>query len=202
MSQRWFTADFHLSMTDILKFEKRPFANIIEHDNALLLACNQKANAEDIIIHIGDLYSFGQDRGSPGGEEKPADIVKQISATFVNIRGNHDLNNKVKSVCDSMRTSLGKLLPNVSVSHYPSYHPKAFGNFRNGDVHLCGHVHRRWKHCLDLDHQVLNINCGVDVWDYSIVSEDELITYIIRVLKLPSEQLTKAKKVEGRLKYV
>ena len=74
-----------------------------------------------------------------------------------------------------MRIKLGTRFPNVSVSHYPSYSEKSTGNFKNGDIHICGHVHGAWKHCVDLDHSVLNINVGVDAWNYKIVSDDELI---------------------------
>ena len=56
-----------------------------------------------MIVHIGDLCSFGIDRGTECGKKKPHDLVKDIPATFINIRGNHDLSNKVKSACDSMQ---------------------------------------------------------------------------------------------------
>jgi calcineurin-like phosphoesterase family protein len=36
---------------------------------------------------------------------------------------------------------------------------------------------------LDIKNKVLNINVGVDVWKYQIISEDELIKYIDKILQ-------------------
>lgn len=101
---------------------------------------------------------------------------------FINLKGNHDVNNKVKSIGNVLRTKIGKHLE-VSISHYPSYDRHAEGTFKEGDIHICGHVHGKWKHCLDMTNKVLNINVGVDVWNYTIVTEDELIEYIDKVMK-------------------
>lgn len=179
--RRWFTADFHLGMKDILKLEHRPFASIDDMDRALLEECCTRAEVavetlpngqkcivdKDIIIHAGDLATFGED----GLAASPQRLVAQIPATFINLRGNHDINNKVKSLAVSMRTKIGPH-KHVSISHYPSYDSKAKGHFLPGDIHLCGHVHSAWKHCLDTKRRVLNINIGVDVWDYKLVPED------------------------------
>ena len=110
---------------------------------------------------------------------------------FINLKGNHDVNNRVKSTANMMRTKLGNKYVDVSISHYPSYDKHAVGMFEEGDIHLCGHVHSNWKHCLDITHKVLNINVGVDVWNYSLVSEHELIMYIDKIMKLPKEQIFK-----------
>lgn len=138
---------------------------------------NRKVIDRDVIIHIGDFCCWKGDRGFKGSDINPQEIVQsRIYADFINIRGNHDDRNRVKSACDSMRTTLGRRFTSVSISHYPSDDPRAKGMFRNGDVHLCGHVHGLWKYKIDKEHSVLNVNMGVDVWNHNIVSEDELIT--------------------------
>ncbi len=201
MAQRFFTADFHLFMEDILRFESRPFKSISKMNSALIGSCFQDASEDDIIIHVGDLYSFKSDRGNEGGQQKPSNVINLIPSTFINIRGNHDINNKVKSTCDSMRVHFGARYPNVSVSHYPSYDKKAYGNFINGDIHICGHVHKKWRHCLDLDHQVLNINVGVDMWGYKIISEERLIKYIDRLLSHKPSELYRCKEINGKIVF-
>lgn len=150
-------------------------------NKVLVSACNYYAGKDDIVIHVGDLITYGKDRGIDSPKENPTVYLNQIDATFVNIAGNHDSNNKVKSIGTYLRTSLGPFV-DVSVSHYPSYHPLAKGTFIPGDVHLCGHVHEKWKHYLDEQNKVLNINVGVDVWGYRPVSEDNLVSYIRNVL--------------------
>ena len=153
----------------------------------------------DTIVHIGDLASFKSDRDYTGSNVNPQWFVEQIDANFINVRGNHDVNNKVKNTCTCMQTNLGKRFPNVTIGHYPSYDPHAKDTFKEGWIHLCGHVHKSWKHALDLTHSVLNINCGVDVWNYQIISEDELVRYIESILKLPKEALNKVKIVDGKV---
>ena len=130
------------------------------------------------------------DRGVQGLSSSPSSIISEkISATFINIRGNHDTANNVKSLCDSMQLHLGSKFPDVTAGHYPSYDPRAAAYIRPGWINLCGHVHHLWKHCLDIAHGVLNINMSVDVWGVKIVSEDMLIKYIESILRLPKSKL-------------
>lgn len=200
MARRFYTSDFHLGMTDILRFEGRPFKTIEKHDAALLRSCRERAKPGDVIIHVGDLYSFGSDRGNAGSKEKPVDVISQIPATFVNVRGNHDANNRVKSLCESMTVQLGKRYPNVVVGHYPSYDRRSV-YARRGWIQLCGHVHGKWKHCLDLDRQVLNVNVGVDAWRYMIVPEDDVAAYLNMLLGHKPDELYRCKRVDGRLEF-
>ena len=205
MAKRFYTSDFHLGFSGLLEIEKWPFKSIEKHDQALIRSCRERAKPEDTIIHVGDLASVGMDRhnglDSRGLDVKPAELLSGIEATFVNIRGNHDVSNKVKSLCDCMRTSLGKRYPNVSVSHYPSYDRRARGQYFDGDIHVCGHVHGKWKYCLDLDHSVLNVNVGCMAWRFQIVSEDELIQYITKVLSHRPDKLYRCRTVDGKLRF-
>lgn len=194
MARRYWTSDFHISMPEIIGYENRPFNSINDMNNSFLEMC-QKINIDDTIIHCGDLYCYNQNI-------KPFDFIKNIPATFVNIRGNHDINNKVKSICDSMHVFLNKRYPYISASHYPTYDNKISRDCLNTPIHLCGHVHSKWKHCLDLDHNILNINVGVDAWNYKLVSEEELIVYLNRLFKKSPNELFRCKKNEyGKLKF-
>lgn len=205
MAKRFYTSDFHLGFSALLEIEKWPFKSIEKHDQALIRSCCERAKSDDIIIHVGDLASVGMDRhnglNSKGLDVKPSTLISKIDATFINIRGNHDINNKVKSICDCMRTNLGRRFPNVSISHYPSYDRRAKGQYFDGDIHICGHVHNKWKHCLDLDHSVLNINVGCMMWKFQIVSEDELIQYITNILLKKPNMLYRCKTINNKLKF-
>ena len=202
MATRFFTADFHLQMPKILEYENRPFNSIEQHDRALIEMCKKMTSYDDMIIHIGDLYSFGIDRGVECGKKKPIDVLKDIPASFINIRGNHDLTNKVKSACDSMQLQLGRRYPNVVCGRYPSYSEHAKTYVRKGWILLCGHVHRQWHYCLDLTNSVLNINVGVDSNDYKLISEDQLIKYIDKVLAIPMDKMNKIRIIDGKAYHV
>lgn len=101
-------------------------------------------------------------------------------------------------MCSSMRTQLGKKYTAVSVSHYPTYDRRAEGQFLEGDIHICGHVHGRWQHCLDLAHKCLNINVGVDAWHFKMLSEDDLVKYIDKLLR-DTSKLKRAVITEGKV---
>lgn len=191
---KWFSADFHLGMTDALVFDHLPFKTIEQHDSALVRSCKERAKPEDIIYHLGDLASFKQDRGHKGLDVKPYEMLKGISATFLNIRGNHDLNNKVKSACDSMHMFLSKRYPSVSLSHYPTYDSRCGASCLTAPIHLHGHVHSKFRHCLDLDHKILNINVGCMMWGFKIVSDDELVLYLNKLFKSTPDKLFRCKR--------
>lgn len=202
---KYFSSDFHLGMAALLKLEKTPFKSIEKHDAALLRSCRERAKPEDIIYHLGDLFCFGADNHageSKGHDVKPQAMLKDISAMFINIRGNHDLNNKVKSVCDSMHMFLSKRFPSVSLSHYPTYDTRCDASCMSAPIHLCGHVHNSWKHCLDLDHRTLNVNMGCMQWGWKIVSDDELIAYLNKLFKNSPDKLFRCKRnTHGKLEF-
>lgn len=205
--KRFFTSDFHLGSSlllnkDVMKDDVRNFKSVEKMNAAFIRSCQQRASEEDVIIHCGDFASYGMDRGNKGLDVNPRRFLEIIPAQVILIKGNHDLSNKCKPVADSMRISLGKIFKDVSISHYPSYNIHAKDQFLDYDIHLCGHVHRQFKHCLDLDHNVLNINVGVDVWNYRIVSEEELISYISKLLKKTPDELYKCKTDKnGKLRF-
>ena len=212
MSHRFFTADFHIGMPDIIRFEQRPFKSVELMDAALLHECNTTAKVykdsegnvidRDVIYHLGDLFSYGLDQGNAGSAMKPNIFLSKIASTFVNIKGNHDLNNRVKSLCSSMHIFLSKRYPLVSLSHYPTYDMRTDKSCLFAPVHLCGHVHRAWRHCLDLDHRILNVNVGVDVWGFKLVSDDDLMLYLNRLFKQTPDSLFRCKlDSTGKLKF-
>lgn len=203
MARRLWTADWHLGGSilldkHVMKEFVRPFKSTEEMKEKLIASANAKAKSDDIVVHLGDFASCGIDRGYEGLKEKPNDIVKSISAKFINLRGNHDINNDVFCLGNSLNFNLSRRYPFVTASHYPSYDRHSLGTFSDGTIHLCGHVHKRWKHCLDLTHSVLNINVGVDVWDYQIVSEDELILYLDSLFKKKPEELFRVRVLPTR----
>lgn len=198
MPQRIWTADWHLGSSilldkRVLDDAARPFRDVEAMKAAFLKSVSEKAKPGDTVIHLGDFASYGIDRGYQGLMEKPSDIIMKMPVTFINLRGNHDINNGVFCLGNALELGLGKRYPFVSAAHYPSYDRRAAGTFTDGTIHLCGHVHKKWKHCLDLTHSVLNINVGVDVWDYQVVTEEELTRYISFLLKKRSDELFRMK---------
>ena len=183
MAQIFFTADWHLGSKIVMDIYKRPFKTV-ERMNAVLISnCNNKAKEKtDFVIHAGDFACYGKDRNETGLSINPNLFHKIIHSTFVPLEGNHDYNNKVKFIGSSLRLEVGQF-EDVSIGHYPSYDKRAKDSFKKGDIHLCGHVHDKWKYFIDKENEVLNINIGVDVWNYHPISEDELANYIKKIME-------------------
>ena len=182
MSKKFYTADWHLSSQLINRVYKRPFNGVLEMNARLIDNCNAVASSEDIVVHLGDFLIYGNDHGEQGLKISPQFFLNKINATFVNVEGNHDPTNKTKSIGWFFQTHLGNVFPDVSIAHWPSYHEKMQGLIKPGWIHLCGHVHSKWKHYYDAERQVLNINVGVDVWDFKPVPESTLVSYIKTLL--------------------
>ena len=176
---KFYTADFHLNSSGIIKWIKRPFKNAQHMNRYLIHECNNSAKSKtDVIYHIGDFCNTGCEKGFETLRINPKVHIEEIQATLILLQGNHDGNNKVKSHMNYCFTDIGNLYHNVSIGHFPSYTEDAKGQFLPHTIRLCGHVHKAYKWTLDKTNDVLNINMGVDVWRYHIVSETDLIRYL------------------------
>ena len=184
---RYFTSDLHLGSERVLYTSDRPFLNVDDMTDELIKNCNSVASEpDDLLYHIGDLYCFKKDGDFKGIDVPWSETRKKFTAMVLPLAGNHDENNTVKPIAYSMRMILGGRF-NCVLCHYPSYHPKATQSLRPGDINVCGHVHAFWpssdKRCfIDKLRKVININVGVDVWNYKPVSEVQLVNYITHLM--------------------
>ncbi|MFF0952973.1 hydrolase [Rhizobium leguminosarum] len=53
----YFTGDTHFGDPRVLRLDKRPFANIVEHDEVLIRNWNQTVGTDDEVWHLGDFIS-------------------------------------------------------------------------------------------------------------------------------------------------
>lgn len=51
----YFTSDTHLGDGRVLRIDRRPFATIKDHDEALISAWNARVSPEDEVWHLGDV---------------------------------------------------------------------------------------------------------------------------------------------------
>lgn len=197
---RYFTSDWHLNSSNIIKYAGRPFKSAEKMAEAYVRSCNQQAkDPNDTVIHVGDFFLKGFDRhDDKTGHDKSLGFsakhyLDQIIAQVALIEGNHDSSNIGHTLCKQMIIDLGPF-KSTSISHYPSFEQGTW-TLRGKDeehlhIHLCGHVHDKWKWRLDRERFVLNINVGVDAWRQQIVSEKKLIGFISSLLH--SEELKAA----------
>lgn len=181
--KRFFTSDWHLNSALIGKYAHRPVTDAKIAAQGLVDMCNKLAGPEDTVIHVGDFILEGYDRH--GKEEdcakdmpKQDAWMKQIKAKFFCVEGNHDDGHNGQAAARCLLLDLNQRFHSVTCGHHPSYCKEYAGNYgsKHGKihVHLCGHVHDKWKVCFDSKAHVLNVNCGVDAWQQKLVRDADL----------------------------
>lgn len=80
----YFIADTHFGDQNIMKYENRPFADVVEMDEAIIENWNKTVNVEDEIFVLGD-FSFYE-------LEKTTEICTRLNGSKSLILGNHDMN--------------------------------------------------------------------------------------------------------------
>ena len=184
--KRFFTSDFHLNSALINKYAARPFRCAESALNGLIENCNQCAGEDDTVIHVGDFFLKGADRHGESEDRSCGvpfkDCVSRIKAHLVLLSGNHDDGHNCDTIGRCLLINISRHWRNVTVAHHPSYCKEYDGVYgRNGrfpHVHLCGHVHNSWLVLYDRQHNVLNVNVGVDAWNYKPVSDAELVSLL------------------------
>ena len=178
MSRRFYTADWHLNHENIIRYCNRPFSSVEKMAKHIIGEANMRAGTEDWLFHVGDFSTHGNARGVPGLKISWHEHAALVKARLVLLKGNHDKNNKVKTACDFVLTSMAGIP--VFIGHYPTdneekYTPELRAFIRgNCKFAVVGHVHTLWKtKCYPGG--FMDINVGVDAHQFRPVSEDELV---------------------------
>ena len=134
----YFTSDTHFNHENIIKYCKRPFSSIEEHDETLIKNWNDVVPEDGIVFHLGDV-GFGD----PG---RINEILKQLNGKIYLVIGNHDWRRIVndhkwrfEDMTQQINMRIGKR--HIILNHYPML---AFsGAWRGEDAtyQLFGHVH-------------------------------------------------------------
>lgn len=149
----YFTADLHLGHSNILKYDKRPFELVEEHDETIIENWNNRVKPEDDVYILGDIsWHF---------IPKTVEIYNALKGKKHLITGNHD-EKYIKSgqLRDAFVEITGYKEINVDNSflvlcHYPI--PCFNRHFKNA-YHFYGHVHnsREWG-CMEfIRHELIN----------------------------------------------
>ena len=152
----WYTSDTHFGHKNILKYCKRPFRDVQEHDEMLITYWNQTVAPEDYVYHLGD-FQFNSDAER---------YLPRLNGNKILIRGNHDFQHpKImesqhwKSVHDVLEIRDDKT--KIVLCHYAM---RVWPNGHRGSLMLYGHSHGR------LSGNTQSYDVGVDAWNYRPVS--------------------------------
>ena len=180
---RYFTSDTHFGHGNIIKYCTRPFLSAGEMDVTIINNWNAIVKPEDTVYHLGDAFFTSPERAKH--------ILSILNGHKILILGNHDrTGHKMKEwgfeeVYQSLQLTLsdGTI---ANLSHYP-YKGTADPHFRlkfenknlkdDGRLLICGHVHTSWK---TRPGQYKNhmVNVGQDQWNFTPISEDELLAFV------------------------
>lgn len=157
----FFTADTHFGDPHILR-QRRRFATIEAHDEALIARWNAAVADGDEVWHLGD-FAAGASR------ERCRDIFDALAGRKHLVRGNHDTNRVLElpwaaPPVDALR--LTRRGPDgaemrLFLAHYPH---RSWPGLWRGARHLFGHVHGK------LAVTTRSCDAGVDAWNDGPVS--------------------------------
>lgn len=171
---RWYTSDTHFWHRNIIDLCNRPFTDLPEMHEAIINNWNSCVKPQDEVFIIGDMFFCGA--------VKIKAIMTRLNGKKHLIRGNHDWRNikphRLDLGFDSIVEGMTLEIDNkpVVLSHFPYLgdHTEAdrYMNFRpkdGGHWLIHGHVHNGWK----IRDRMINV--GVDQWNFTPISEDNII---------------------------
>ncbi|QQO90383.1 putative metallophosphoesterase [Erwinia phage pEa_SNUABM_5] len=164
MPEDFYSSDTHYTHERTLKLSRRPFANVTDMDETMILRTNAACRHVDTLYHLGD---FGDYR-----------IVSRLVPRVILICGNYehdDINKFYGGDFQEFRKRLMQLGFKDVILNSMGHRGMWLNHFPNGRVedrfNLFGHIHRLQM----VKHNGLNV--GVDCHDYAPVSMETVEFY-------------------------
>ena len=180
----WFTSDLHLGHHNIIRYCNRPFTCVEHMNDVLIKNWNKRVHEGDIVFHIGD-FCFKNSAGGKAGEGltyKAKEYEEQLNGTIIHIKGNHDKNNSLRTIVESIVIKYGPHY--INCVHIPENYNDNYA------INFVGHVHEKWafkrEQCLFADRPrpwTDFINVGVDVNNFEPKTFEELYSKYKRWIK-------------------
>lgn len=166
----YFTSDLHFGHSNVVKYSRRPFADLAEMEAALIANWNARVTAQDSVYVLGDF--------SMASPARTLAVLEQLAGQKFLVRGNHD-----KGMRGTAERKFGWVkdlyelkVPDadvhggnqiIALCHYAMlvWNKSHFGAWM-----LHGHSHGSMPD----DPNALRLDVGVDCWNYAPVSYDEI----------------------------
>lgn len=128
----FFIADTHFGDGNILRYENRPFTCVEEMDRELVRRWNDAVGEEDMVFHLGDFSSLG--------EEEDRQLLSRLHGKKVLVLGNHD-RHRTPEQWRSLGFWEASPWPVVWEGFYLLSHEPLYVNQNMPYANLFGHVH-------------------------------------------------------------
>jgi calcineurin-like phosphoesterase family protein len=162
----YFISDTHFGHENIIKYCKRPFKNAKEMDETIIKNWNSKVTDKDIVFFLGD-FCLTKSSEAPNSRKDAFEYYRnQLKGDIIFFKGNHDGNNKCKSIIESIVIQHGG--KRIYLTHDPKWAKDDFyWNF-------CGHTHGNQGTFRRLGKKATIIDLSVDCWNYTPVNINEI----------------------------
>jgi calcineurin-like phosphoesterase family protein len=165
MSDIFFASDHHFDHARVIEYSGRPFADVNEMNETMIDNHNKVVKPSDRCYFLGDF--------SLGPEDRAIEFVKRLNGQKFLTFGNHDKRlRKNKEFLghwiwarDLESISVGE--QKIMLCHYPML---TWAHSHRGAWDLHGHSHGSLKE----DPGAFRVDVGVDCWDYTPVSFEDL----------------------------
>ena len=137
-------------------------------DKEIIKRWNERVEDEDIVFHLGDFCMLKSSEAPESRKDAFNYYRKQLKGNIIFIRGNHDGNNKNKSIIESIVIEHGG--HRIYLTHNPKF---AKPEFR---FNFCGHVHNKWQFQKIGNGKSVIINLSLEHWNYQPVNINEIIS--------------------------
>lgn len=158
----FFTADTHFTDPRILRLDKRPFANLTAHDEALIAAWNAVVTPGDEVWHLGDFA-----RGT--GDAK-ATLLSRLNGHKHLVTGNNDDEATLALAGWSSVSAYQEIEVDGRKLVLCHYAFRTWNGSGKGALNLHGHSHGK------LTPQPGQYDVGVDVFPFRPVSLADILT--------------------------
>lgn len=164
-------SDTHFAHKNIMEYENRPFKDLIDMREKMILNWNMIVKPDDTVIHLGD---FGM-----CNKEVATEILMRLNGHKIIVKGNHD-NHGEQWFLDAGFEAVHKYLilhegsEVILLTHQPYKIPEEYkGRY---SLHMYGHVHGKGNEPGLYPTVALNGACMcVERWNYRPVLLDEVI---------------------------
>lgn len=160
----FFTSDTHFSHTNIIKYQDRPFKDVIEMNEHMIRMWNEVVPWDGHVFHLGDV-AFGDERSAKS-------TLDRLNGSIYLVKGNHD------------KTVLRKEFVRDRFVWVKEKYVVKFDKGKGDEITLCHFAHRVWNkshhgayHLYGHSHGAMedtpwgrSMDVGVDVWDFKPIS--------------------------------
>ena len=179
----FFTSDFHLGHWNIVKYCNRPFKTLEEMDSTIIGKINERVDADDLLIYLGDFCMKSSSEASEAPKKAFEYYRNQINCkNIIFIKGNHDKNNSTKTPIESLVINHGG--KRIYLTHDPKYAKDDF------EFNFCGHSHGKNGTFIKLRKKSIIVDLSVENWNYYPVTISEIFQAYSNWLKLGKNERT------------